>query len=594
MSFLTTYKGLNAYSSMCPEHQKFLDHQIENYADKLNKGWPINFTAFTLHDFDHHCTDLYRILSNIILREEGIKSLTQEELFLLNLAVLFHDISMSEGGYSTQHGPTPRMREIHAIQSAQWIRHQWETVADFKKYENVELTPEHIEVLCAICATHSAPQTTDEQASEYIKYKNELRIHPIITCTCIGGVRQYALAGLLQLADVLDVYSGRLGDMRELNAMSAYLNVSSAIHHPDQEQLLFESITHWDRLFYIHLIKRDSTDTSFVNLVLNIGHIENKIKADKLDEGHVDEIIDTLSNIKDNIQKTISALWSEIFHQDNCHADRLITIHSVKYEKTSSKGNPVLQHILIKVDALSEEEKAKTLRQPEDEINETSVEQSDDNPITDNEPTVLDVSLSNKIREHVKNNALFSYGDYKLNEKYCTRSWLSTTKMLRDKKISRKIVAVFYKHIMEHFSEEDFELIGLDVVGSTIAAKLGFYMQRPMSYVIPAHLHGFSVPQERDVPQIVSKKIIIITDCIITCETLRYTLENRNWSENTLAIYSIFYRPSIKDDDDRVVFPIEVKNIFTLNKDYPAEIIPVEKCPYGDPKKNCIASNKPV
>lgn len=53
----------------------------------------IGDSAFTLHDFDHHCFDIYKIISEVLFDEELVYSekygLSERKLYIMNLAVLF-------------------------------------------------------------------------------------------------------------------------------------------------------------------------------------------------------------------------------------------------------------------------------------------------------------------------------------------------------------------------------------------------------------------------------------------------------------------------------------------------------------------------
>lgn len=81
----------------------------------------IGDSAFTLHDFDHHCFDIYKIISEVLFDEELVYSekygLSERELYIMNLAVLFHDIGMSNG--------LDRARDNHSLNSADYIDRQF-------------------------------------------------------------------------------------------------------------------------------------------------------------------------------------------------------------------------------------------------------------------------------------------------------------------------------------------------------------------------------------------------------------------------------------------------------------------------------------
>lgn len=108
------YKALTCYTKMDEPHRRSFDALARYYGRILNRGPAQTVTVYTSHDFDRHCFNLYRIISMYLLREEGIQQLNPEELYLLNLSVLLHDISMCEGGYENGK-KTAFNRAIHAL-----------------------------------------------------------------------------------------------------------------------------------------------------------------------------------------------------------------------------------------------------------------------------------------------------------------------------------------------------------------------------------------------------------------------------------------------------------------------------------------------
>ena len=96
---------------------------VEEYGEKLSTRVVTENAVYTLHDFDHHCFDIYRIISNVLLDEKlAYKSedygLSSRELLILNVAVLFHDIGMSH--------VLGASRKNHAKKSAEYFQNEYE------------------------------------------------------------------------------------------------------------------------------------------------------------------------------------------------------------------------------------------------------------------------------------------------------------------------------------------------------------------------------------------------------------------------------------------------------------------------------------
>ena len=119
------YKQLECYIYMSENDKKCFDKLVEYYSPFLGNGKTVNVTAihFTLHDFEHHCYDLFKHISEVVLSEMAYekKGLSSRELYILNLSVLFHDISL--------HLVNDCEREKHASQSAKWLRAEYENAS---------------------------------------------------------------------------------------------------------------------------------------------------------------------------------------------------------------------------------------------------------------------------------------------------------------------------------------------------------------------------------------------------------------------------------------------------------------------------------
>ena len=95
------YKNFHCYTAMKEKDRERLDRLVQAYGPILNEGPKQEITRYTSHNFDRHCTDLYRIISMFLLRDT-MEQLSKEELYLLNVSVLLHDISMCQGGWERE------------------------------------------------------------------------------------------------------------------------------------------------------------------------------------------------------------------------------------------------------------------------------------------------------------------------------------------------------------------------------------------------------------------------------------------------------------------------------------------------------------
>ena len=98
MNNISAFSEIECIQRMDGESYDMFMEILGQYAPQLETRIVLDGSAFTSHDV-YRCLDIYKIISSCLLREdttyqEGI-GLSKRELFILNLAVLFHNISMS-------------------------------------------------------------------------------------------------------------------------------------------------------------------------------------------------------------------------------------------------------------------------------------------------------------------------------------------------------------------------------------------------------------------------------------------------------------------------------------------------------------------
>ncbi|MDH3324761.1 MAG: hypothetical protein OEL89_03925, partial [Candidatus Peregrinibacteria bacterium] len=89
----TTYVCIKNLKSYGDYYQRW--EQIKNiYKPQIDTDLFGSDIQYTPHDYTNHCTDIYRILDIIIPNEAYGGTISTEQLFYLNVAVIMHDVAM--------------------------------------------------------------------------------------------------------------------------------------------------------------------------------------------------------------------------------------------------------------------------------------------------------------------------------------------------------------------------------------------------------------------------------------------------------------------------------------------------------------------
>jgi len=252
-----------------------------HYAQDLDKGNAINKTLWTLHDFSHHCCNIYKVISNILLKNSfnSKNALTEEELFVLNVSVLFHDMSMSrEMNFD---------RNSHSRVSADYLESEYKPNSMLER----NLTINQKDAAKLIIAAHSDIKdkngTIIEKTLENKKLTNEMSGSDY-------NIRAKLLAGLLRLADELDVTNNRVGeDTHFYNQL------------PDDNP----SKNHWRSLMCFNQIRQNNDILSILELVVDDNYIEKHISD-------LENSADRINKVKNKVQREYDYIYKEVFSKD--------------------------------------------------------------------------------------------------------------------------------------------------------------------------------------------------------------------------------------------------------------------------------------
>lgn len=560
------YKELACYKKMEAPYQRAFDALAQHYGCILNQGPNQTVTVYTSHDFDRHCFNLYRIISMFLLREDGLQQLTAEELYLLNLSVLLHDISMCEGGYENGKR-TPFDRNIHALQSAKWILHEFNEGNTALCQHG--LAPEQVEIICDICRAHSSvegqKETTGLFASE-LKFKKDGHT---------GEIRVKALAGILRVADELDVTRNRLKHADEMDR----LLVATDDDRPEVQMFNREnenSRKHFRRLLLIRKLERREDNTTQLVLKLDTEQAEKRRIA-----GDAENLVDDLDSIKRKIQGELDTLWDEVISKEAAGAGQLVVVRKVVWTAEDERyinglRLPDAPDPPVDIHSVKEE--------PPQIPDAAKCVEREASPIAESgsiDIELLDTDLSRVIHKYVMEQHLLHVGHYRLNTTHCARDWIDTERLMEDSRLAADIYDAFSNYILTAHRTEKIIIVGLDFLGAMAAAQVGVNLHKPFTYVIPAHQYAVVDSHEVDIPDIPENhKVVLVTDSMVTGRTAADIIQKNKWEDRALAVYTVFWRrPKSPWEGEHAPFPCPIR---TLNADFPAEIVPVSKCPYGD------------
>lgn len=536
-----SYQQTACYLNLDETQKKSLDRLVDHYGEILNQGCPIGNTLFTSHDFNTHCCDIYKIISKIIFCDNV--TISKKELYILDLAVLFHDISMSI--------KLDWNRKCHSKESAEYVKKEYKNTSSLLHSESTKtLTVNDVNALQHIITAHS-----DIKDGSVSDDKNGVG-NPNLSSDMPGGINGKLLAAILRLADELDITTDRLGSLVYAEQLS------------DNDESQAESKKHWKCLHYFSDVINDSEDLTRILLIC--------------DDIYITDNLDDISNIVADMKKIIAKITQELNKLNK----------EVFIRKENAKLNFRAQKVAIRT----------TIPEIENELKDpfllfrygTEITLESNNTDTslsnkENSPEVISQNLSNTIKEYIETKNLLNCGHYILNDVFCSRDWIDTNDIIETNEICDKCIKEFMNHCINNFDDySNCIILGLDLEGAILASLLAMNLGIPFQYVIPAKsentnsLHDIvnSLPPE--------KKIIIVTDAVCTYETIKSAVEKYKLSDRLIAIYTLLYRhPSLKNITDKALF----KKTYCLNSDFPMEISRIANCKYYK-NGNCIALNK--
>jgi orotate phosphoribosyltransferase len=537
---------------MDEEHKRNWKWFADEIKESLDKGSIHKDVAFTLHDFSHHCYNIYNIISTVILYKESFNNseLSSEALYLLNIAVLFHDYSMTRPNFN-------RLR--HSAESEDMFKEFWKTRAKNK------LTKKQVDIICCIIYAHSNIKEVDINNKE----KNlEITINDIrLDKNPPGDIEDVIytkfLAGVLRLADELDLTEDRVGE---------YEDQLKNLDKDNKSQMY--SLSCWEELQLFSAIKCIDND---VVLSLNADkYYEDSTKAELIIEKVLKKANDSLALITDSCFKgTIR---------------RLILCTNIKVEESniriiSEKSESAVLHQINLVDENNKE----------DYLDNSDIP---NNPGSDKKTIIVSLinqSISKKLDTYVFDENLLIGGHFNLNDFLCTRDWINSNYILDCKEMRYKIYDEFKNHICKRWGSENLQntlIVGIEVYGTIIASSVAFDLKLPCAYIIPEKSKEKHSMQDKRFSADKYKNIILFTDVIVSGDTVKEVIKLNNLSGKVNAIYTVFYRPILNEiefvdilkKDNNIIEDIP---IYSLNDKFAITLFPKKHCPIGSLSQRC-------
>lgn len=538
---------------------------FENYAPNLLPRLDVEGGIYTLHD-KNHCMNLYKIISKIILHNniayDTNYGLTSRELFILDLAVLFHDIGMSD--------VINPQRKNHSKAAADYVEKEYNDNRSCLK--KTDLTPLEKKALKAIIKAHSDikddptinPNKNGLFADDLKAQYEDIQSKPI---------RALLLAGILRLADELDVTSARLGNSL-VETQLQELDEELKLHQNDDKYKklyagYIESKKHWKRLHLFELVSLNE-ENGTIELVVDDEYVVHQTEYGDTEKSIAYEI----SNVVMKIEKELKIIKERCFSKPEVRSFVFLDKIQAKTKLESLEVEIQKEQSILNLPMLDTEFENASKQMTEEEyvITEKKIQ-----------PNIIDLELSKKISEEVRERQLLKFGHYRLNDIYCARDWLNVMELVETREISKKIVNAIVKHINAR-DLDNIVILGMDMVGALLAARIAFALQKPMSYFVSLKNQQFNSEQDIEFKIQSDEKVVIITESIATFKTIEDAINEYGLSENVDSIYTVFYRKTQLSNLDNTY----VDKTFSLNNDFPIEIVEKNRCIH----KECLGTNR--
>lgn len=486
----------------------YVDNKFIEYAVTKNG-------LFTGHGYEH-CKSIYNILG-LIIPEASYSSepskkhfINAEELFILDVSVLLHDIIMSSN---------PENRRVHSKDAKDYIIEQVYKFQD--SILSSYLTRDQATAISYVIFAHSDVKDENEQTiiqtfEEVINYNEEIRGE------LEKDINYKALAGLLRIADELDINSNRTKWAARYNG-----------------QIASDSIIHWlkNNLFSLPRFNKSNPTEIWLNVDKN---------AFKHEEGTQDQKLDLIIKVENKIQKELESVNSILLY-DNEFSILDFKIRNVKafcYD---------------------------------DKILELIEKKKDNYEVESNRPKTLTINpdFSIDLEKAIYDLGLIESGHFYLNKKKHAKDWIDTITLLENNKWLSEITRHFNEYLKQIHASNKVFIIGIGFPGVLLSSALGSRMGFPFSYLIPKDEDNLYVEMEKKIEDIPDIPIVFVTDVVVygsSFSELLVAIKDKGLIDpKRIANYmTVFYRYPYNDFES--IELDSINNLAALNANIDVEI----------------------
>lgn len=523
------------------------------YKSQIDTDVVASDAQYTPHDYERHCNNIFLILSTVVLDDstygKGENQLNTEELFILCVAVLLHDLHMVI---------SPDERDDHGERAYNYV------IENVFRYKNSALSHLLSDGEAKFIAETIYGHSDIKDGKKIIKSTiDELGTKKTQVGNMAKQINTQRLAALLRIADELDINSERV---RGKNLFRKRLEENSE--------------KHWRKCDLFTYPQKNKDDRSIIHLMVSDLKIEM--------EDNFENDITSILEVRKKIFNELDELNNKVFDK--------VGLDGWYYKKVELFS----ESTRIK-EALLKKEQNPFFNEDVAIGNIIESKLVDEEILKKNEPSLknpLDKKLSEKLKKKIIEDKLLLSGHFYLGENKFARDWIDTERLFnhKNKNLIEDVVLCFNKKVKMDFENEDVCFLGEGFIGTMVASDLAILNNSSFSYLISKKNDGHYTEHEKKIFDLKGKKVILVIDSLVTgatIENLLNVLENK-WQigkESILAIFSIFYRkPYIcKSKVDTTISKDIYEKLYILNADFHIEICGKDTCLFTE---NCIIKHK--
>lgn len=533
------YKALACYRNLTKAHQTCLDRLVTVYGDQLNGMIKSGGSLFTLHDFNHHCYNLYRIINNSLCNvdvdADDNRKLSEHELFLLDMAVLLHDIGMSTSANLIVN------RTTHASKSAEIIHNEWRNTSSTLYVEGTRagLSETDISTLAEIVKAHSDNKEIGDASKTGIYAQSLLEEMP--SSSPHDTVRARFLAGILRMADELDITLDRRGNAK----LAEQLDSSDA-----DNQL---SMDCWEKLMYFSQVRIDNKIHIQLNLVVNDTYVQEKLECS--DE---EAVYSGLWEVYQKITKEWSTMQKEIFQKTEGGHD-IIRVETIEIISTLREVKRYLSNMKKAREDLMLPEKGHSLYLEKRSANKQDGQVENAQPLhqkaqervqderlsfeKESKITVLSPAVKADVDTQIQSKKLVTPGHFFMHTNLCARDWINIAALFQKSDLFEKCIQTIARHIQKNMDLRNTVILGIDLNGTLLGVRIAAVLQCPFMFLIPPQRIRSSGGYDRESEVSAYDHAVCISDVISNGITINTVSEQYDLQNKLLSVYTLLYRP---------------------------------------------------